>query len=174
MRSIFKFGGCFKDCISSVCYRVVLWAHLSVKEANVAPMQNIEIMEVSVGDRFWVQRSLFGLRPDFLFENKEIRVDYLLSMQWHTSKPNKTILYYGMVKPLPTILCKAPGKPFRTQCNQHNGQRWGHSMTLGSWVADSTIEKKEKSFSTYTFQLLLWVHDDHWEIMSRNVVRKMI
>jgi len=134
-------------------------------------MQNIEIMEVSVGDRFWVQRSLFGLRPDFLFENKEIRVDYLLSMQWHTSKPNKTILYYGMVRPLPTILCKAPGKPFRTQCNQHNGQRWDHSMTFGSWVADSTIEKNEKSFSTYTFQLLLW---DHWEIMSCNVVKKMI
>jgi len=62
---------------------------LRLKEANVAPMQNIEIMEVSVRDHFWVQRSLFGLQPDFLFENKEIKVDYLMSLQWHSSKPTK-------------------------------------------------------------------------------------
>jgi hypothetical protein len=72
---------------------------LSLKEANVAPMQNIEIMEVSVTDCFWVQRTLFGLEPDFLFENKEIKVDYLLTMQWHTSETTKQFCSVKWVKP---------------------------------------------------------------------------
>jgi hypothetical protein len=72
---------------------------LSWKEAKVAPMQNIEIMEVSVTDCFCVQRSLFGLEPDFLFENKEIKVDYLWSMQWHTSKTTKQFCSVKWVKP---------------------------------------------------------------------------
>ncbi len=72
---------------------------LSLKEANVAPMQNIEILEVSVTDRFCIQRSLFGLEPEFLFENNEIKVDYLLSMQWHTSKTTKQFCSVKWVKP---------------------------------------------------------------------------
>jgi hypothetical protein len=51
------------------------------------------------------------------------------------------IIYYGMVKPLAIMLGMVPGKPLGQiiKGTQHNRQGPGHSMTLRSGMADSTI-----------------------------------
>jgi hypothetical protein len=72
----------------------------------------------------------------------------------------RAIPYYGMVKSLPIMLGKVSSKkPIKQarQCTQHNGQGWGHDMTLWSRVADSTVWNLKKIVQ-HTFWTPLWIY----------------